>query len=221
MLDAQQALWEHVFSHKQAMFGEEPSEPARLAAALFKQEGKSRILELGAGQGRDCLYFARCGLHVTALDYSQGAADALRAKAQAAGLASSLAVVRHDVREPLPLENESFDGCFSHMLYCMALTTGQLERLSREVWHVLGPGGLNIYTVRHKQDPWYGAGVQRGEDLYEVNGFILHFFDRRMVMRLAQGYTVVSIDEFEEGDLPRKLYRVTLRKEGGGTAPWR
>jgi hypothetical protein len=29
---------------------------------------------------------------------------------------------------------------------------------------------------------------------------------------LAKGYEVVSIDEFEEGGLPRKLFRVTLRK---------
>jgi hypothetical protein len=32
------------------------------------------------------------------------------------------------------------------------------------------------------------------------------------VERLAKGYEIVGIDEFEEGDLPRKLFRVTLRK---------
>jgi len=33
------------------------------------------------------------------------------------------------------------------------------------------------------------------------------------VEHLAKGYTIVSVDEFEEGELPRKLFRVTLRKE--------
>jgi len=30
---------------------------------------------------------------------------------------------------------------------------------------------------------------------------------------LAKRYEIVSIDEFEEGGLPRKLFRVTLRKK--------
>jgi hypothetical protein len=29
---------------------------------------------------------------------------------------------------------------------------------------------------------------------------------------LAGGYEIVAIDEFEEGELPRRLFRVTLRK---------
>jgi hypothetical protein len=32
------------------------------------------------------------------------------------------------------------------------------------------------------------------------------------VEHLAKGYQMVSIEEFEEGDLPRKLFLVALRK---------
>lgn len=45
-----------------------------------------------------------------------------------------------------------------------------------------------------------------------MGGFIVHFFRREKVELLAEGYEIVSIDEFEEGSLPRKLFRVTLRK---------
>jgi len=78
----------------------------------------------------------------------------------------------------------------------------------------LRPCGLNVYTVRHTGDAHYGAGIPRGEDLYEVGGFIVHFFSRQKVEELAKGYDLVGIDEFEEGPLPRKLFRVTLRKKG-------
>ena len=54
--------------------------------------------------------------------------------------------------------------------------------------------------------------VHHGEALYESNGFIVHFFDRAKVERLARGYEIVSVDEFDEGKLPRRLFRVTLRK---------
>jgi hypothetical protein len=98
------------------------------------------------------------------------------------------------------------------MLYCMALTTLELERLSREVRRVLVPGGLNVYTVRHTGDAHCGTGIHRGEERWEVGGFIVHFFGREKVVHLASGFEIVGIDEFEEGGLPRKLFRVTLRK---------
>lgn len=100
------------------------------------------------------------------------------------------------------------------MLYCMALGTSELEFLSDEVWRVLRPGGLNIYTARHTKDPQYGTGIHRGEGMYEIaGGFIVHFLSREKVEDLAKGYKIVSIEEFEEGTLPRKLLRVTLRKK--------
>lgn len=212
VLNGERTHWETTFSQRPEMFGVEPSEPALKAAELFKREGKMNLLELGGGQGRDTLFFVREGFHVTVLDYSQAALEALAAKAEAAGMAERITALQHDVREVLPFDDNIFDCCYSHMLFCMALTTQQLDGLSQEVRRVLKPGGLNVYTVRHTNDPHYGTGIHRGEDMYEVGGFIVHFLSLEKVQHLASGYEIVSIDEFEEGGLPRKLYRVTLRK---------
>jgi SAM-dependent methyltransferase len=212
ILDAQRQNWQHTFSQKPDMFGIEPSYPARMAAEIFKKEGKTGILELGGGQGRDTIYFAQNGFQVHMLDYSESAVSATTDRAQKLHLSDSIAVLQHDIRDPLPFDDKSFDGCYSHMLYCMALTTSELEFLSREVRRVLRPNGLHIYTVRHTGDADYGTGIHRGEDMYEVGGFIVHFFSRKKVEHLAEGYEIVSIEEFEEGKLPRKLFQVTLRK---------
>lgn len=212
VLDGQRQQWDTSFSQRSEMFGAAASEPAKWAATLFKREQKTKLLELGPGQGRDTFFFATNGFEVTAVDYSQTAIDALAAKAQALGVGQSVKATRHDVRTPLPCEPETFDACYSHMLYCMALTTPELEHLSQEVWRVLKPGGLNVYTVRHTEDAHYGKGIHRGEDMYEVGGFIVHFFTGEKVERLATGCEVIAIDAFEEGGLPRKLLRVTLRK---------
>lgn len=214
VLDAQSKHWEKTLFTRREMFGVEASASGRYAAQLFKDENKKKVLELGAGQGRDTLFFAQNGFEVYALDYSEsGVKDILR-KARAAGLAKSVTAIRHDVRNRLPFIDGSFDACYSHMLYCMALTTSELEFLSDEVWRLLKPGGLNVYTVRHTYDPDYKAGTHRGEDMYEVGGFIVHFFSREKVEHLAKGYEILSVEEFEEGRLPRKLFRVTLRKQG-------
>jgi hypothetical protein len=42
---------------------------------------------------------------------------------------------------------------------------------------------------------------------------VIQFFDREKVNHLSKGFEIVSIDEFEEGGLPRRLFRVTLRKK--------
>ena len=83
----------------------------------------------------------------------------------------------------------------------------------KEAYRVLKTGGINIYTVRHTGDADYGSGAHRGEDLYETGGFIVHFFSTEKIKQLSSGFDFLNIDSFEEGTLPRKLFRVTLRKK--------
>ncbi len=211
--DGQQRHWGMMYAEHADMFGREPSYPARRAAEMFAISGAKRILELGSGQGRDTLFFLRHGFQTYALDYSEEGLDAIQKKADLTGLSASLTTIRHDVRQRLPFEDNFFDGCYSHMLYCMAVSTPELEFLSEEVRRVLKPGGLNIYTVRHTADPHYGTGIDRGDDMWETGGgFIVHFFSREKIEHLAKGYEIVSVEEFEETDLPKKLFVVTLKK---------
>jgi cyclopropane fatty-acyl-phospholipid synthase-like methyltransferase len=99
------------------MFGDVPSDPTQRMLELLKREGKSRLLELGGGQGRDTLFFARSGFDVTMLDYSQVAVEMVNAKAQASGMGELVTAMQYDVREPLPYSESTFNACFSHMLY--------------------------------------------------------------------------------------------------------
>jgi SAM-dependent methyltransferase len=194
----------------------EPSAPAREAAALFVAAGARDVLELGAGQGRDSLFLAREGFSVTALDFTASGVAAIRDKARVAGLQQSVRPVVHDCCRPLPFPDETFDACYSHMLYCMSLSTTELEALSREVLRILRPGGSQVYTVRTVADPDYGRGPAHGDDRFESNGFIVHFFSRELVERLSAGFELVEVREFEEGDLPRRLFLVIQKKPATG-----
>ena len=150
--DDQQRHWSATFAANEDMYGDDPSAAAVAAADAFAAAGVVTVLELGAGQGRDTLYFARRGFHVHALDYAPEGVRAIEAKAAAAGLADRVSVGLHDVRERLPLADSTVDASYSHMLLCMALTTPELERLVADLRRVLRPDGLVVYTVRTTDD---------------------------------------------------------------------
>jgi len=212
-LDKQSQHWEVNFSNNPEMFGLVPSLAATKSIKLFKEKNIKNILELGAGLGRDTIFFAQNSIKVKALDYSPSAIKIINEKASKKGLLNFVSTKVFDIRKRLPLDDNSVEACFSHMLYCMALSNQELEYLNREIHRILKPKGINIYTVRHTGDGDYKNGDYIGEDLYENEGFIVHFFSEGKIKNLSRGFDILEIEKFEEGKFPRKLFKVTLIKK--------
>ena len=194
------------------MFGLGPSLSAKKALKLFQEKKIDKIVEVGAGLGRDSIFFARNSIHVDALDYSSSAIKVIEQKIEKEKLSNYISTKVFDIREKLPFKDNSVEACFSHMLYCMALTKSDLEKLNNEICRILKTNGINIYTVRHIDDGDYKNGIHRGEDLYENDGFIVHFFSKDKVNSLLKGFQNLEIKNFEEGNFPRKLFFVCNKK---------
>ena len=212
-LDQQSQHWETNFSNKPEMFGLKPSIAATQSIKLFKEKNIKNIVELGAGLGRDTIFFAQNSIQVKALDYSSSAIKIINEKASKKNLLNFVSTKVFDIRKKLPFEDNSLEACFSHMLYCMALSMRELEHLNSEIHRILKPKGINIYTARHTGDGDYKNGVHIGEDLYENEGFIVHFFSKEKIKNLSNGFDILEIEKFEEGTFPRKLFKVTLVKK--------
>ena len=194
------------------MFGLDPSLSAEKALKLFKEKNIHKIVEIGAGLGRDTLFFAKNLIHTTALDYSPSGIDVINQKTKKNNLSNYISSKLFDVRQRLPFEDNSIEACYSHMLYCMALTTSDLKKLNNEILRILKPGGINIYTVRHTNDGDFQNGIHIGEDLYENDGFIVHYFSEDKVNSLLNGFKNISLEKFEEGNFPRRLFFVVNEK---------
>ena len=212
ILNQQSQHWETNFSNKPEMFGLEPSYPVKKALKIFKENNLTNVIELGAGLGRDSIYLGKNSINLTALDYSENGLKILDQKIKNENLSSSISTLKFDIRDNLPFENNSIDACYSHMLYCMAFTFDELIKLNNEIKRVLKPGGVNIYTARNTDDGDYKKGIHRGEDLYEIDGFIIHFFSEKTIQNLMNGYKNLLIEYFEEGSFPRKLFFVCNKK---------
>ena len=212
-LDQQSQHWENSFLNKPEMFGLEPSKAAIKALELFKKKNIRNIIELGAGLGRDTIFFAKNSIYVEALDYSNTSIENIKNKSIILKFNKLIKSKFFDVRKKLPFKDNSIQACFSHMLYCMALSNSDIENLNNEICRVLKPGGINVYTVRNTDDGDYKNGIHIGEDLYENDGFIVHFFSKDKINQFSKGFEILGIEKFEEGKFPRKLFIVIQKKK--------
>ncbi len=64
--------WDNIYS-KNDYFGTGPTKLANTAYEILKKFSLKNILELGCGQGRDSIFFAKNNFNVTALDISENA----------------------------------------------------------------------------------------------------------------------------------------------------
>jgi SAM-dependent methyltransferase len=211
-LDKQSQYWEDNFSSKPEMFGLTQSLSAEKSLKLFQEKKIDKIVEIGAGLGRDSIFFAKNSINTIALDYSLSGIKVINKKIKKNNLSNFISTKLFDVRKKLPFEDNSIEACYSHMLYCMALTTSDLEKLNNEILRILKPGGINIYTVRHTNDGDFQNGIHIGEDLYENDGFIVHYFSEEKVSSLLNGFKNITLEKFEEGKFPRKLFFVVNKK---------
>lgn len=214
-ISAQRQLWEDSFAEIPDMFGRDPSFAAVYTSDFIKNRENAALLELGAGQGRDSIFFAKQGFIVTALDYAGSGLACIDKQAKEQEFGSRLTTVQHDLACPLPFADKSFEICFSHMLFCMAMGASEQDSLRNEIHRVLKPGGYLIYSARNVNDPHFCKGAPHGENMYEVDGFIVNFMDQARINDLAKGFKILDIREFEEGELPRRLSLVKMRKSGG------
>lgn len=179
--------------------GATPSDLAELVAADVAPG--TRVLDVGAGDGRDALWFARQGLATTAYDFvPQGARGALKV-ARTEGLSlevrtlnltewrSSLAEIARISRIAEPR------AIVARHLFDSTNNVGR-EALARFAAGALRGGG-RLYA-----DVWTGAG----EPDFGLRPLAL---GRLVALIEAQGGTVVSTTEYQAGaDRPRAIGRL-------------
>ena len=204
-MEGQREHWNGVYSNNEAFFGTEMSPFCRMCLDFLKDKGCNDILELGPGQGRDSLGFVMNGYSLTGLECSNVACGILKERIP------GMKVRLGDVRDGIDLPEESFDACYAHMVLIMDMTPGDIRRTLKSACKVLRPGGYLLFSVRNTDDPGFGKGVNTHHNVW-VNdkGFAVNFFTEKEILEYAEGYEVLDIREFSEGE--KKLISIILRK---------
>lgn len=102
------------------------------------------VLEIGCGTGINTVWLAETARTVVALDFSAG----MLTKARERVREEHVRFVLHDIREPWPVANESFD------LVIATLVLEHIERLEPffdQLKRVLRPGGMAFLSELHPE----------------------------------------------------------------------
>jgi len=201
-------VWDNVYGKDASFFGDEPSKFALSCYNLMKKNDLKKMLEIGCGQGRDCLFFTSKGMEVAALDYSKVAIDSLLEHAKQKDLSVDAHV--YDAKKPLPFDSGSFDAVYSHMFLSMRFSFDELKFILSEVKRVLKDNGFHFFSVRNQNDKFYAKGTKVDDDIYDINGFQIRFFTKEEIENISEGFKIIEIKEdYEE---PVTLYLVTSTK---------
>ena len=136
----------------------ESQEPSPLAPQLLEMLGKepdNTILEIGVGNGRDSIFFAKKGNKVTGIDIASGAVEMAKKNAHLAGVLNKITFQIGDA-EQLRFKDSSFDGVYS----ISVLHATDLKLSLKEVARVLRTQGKAIIYLYEKteengQEYWF------------------------------------------------------------------
>jgi SAM-dependent methyltransferase len=211
-MNSREEIWDKVYKSDNAFFGEEPSNFAVFCFNYMKaNKHVKKILEIGAGHGRDSIFFATNGFEVEALDYSVVAVEILSniAKEKSLPIKSMVFDIK---KKPLPFPDGHFDVVYSHMLLNMRFSQHELHFILSEIRRVLRPRGWNFFSVRNHNDKFCGKGREIEKGIYDISGFHIRFFTENQIQSLAasEGFEILQIkEEYEE---PVILYLIASKK---------
>lgn len=201
-------FWETAFNEKQLMWGLEPTASALFAGDYFARMGVKNVLIPGIGYGRNAKPFLDRGMSVTGIEISETAIALARSQ-----LGLQIPIYHGSVAS-MPYDSRQYDGVFCYGLIYLLDAAGR-EKLIRDCYRQLTPGGHMIFTVISKKAPMYGQGARLGDDWYErLPNVKMYFYDAESVKRELGPYGLVEYSEVDEpsGSVSLPFINVVCKK---------
>lgn len=151
------------------------------------------LLDLGCGNGRDSIFFAKHNIHVVGIDASDVAIGMLE---QTHGDDKYLEFICDDFVTADVLFQREYDYCYSRFTL-HAITEKQEEQLLGNVYKALKRNGLFMIEARTIHDQIYGLGEAVEKNAFIYNDHYRRFIDPEELIRkvVKLGFTVVANEE--------------------------
>jgi SAM-dependent methyltransferase len=161
----------------------------------LRREGRTSLLEIGAGAGHDSQFFSGHGLRVVATDLSPRMVEMCRSRGLTAHVMDVL---------DLALPGPGFESAYS-MNSLLHITNSDLERALRSIRSALQPGALCYLGLYGGEEPFEGI---LDSDWHEPRRFFSFRTDEQI---LAAAGRVFEIEGFHTVDEFRHYQSLLLR----------
>ncbi len=194
--------WNRQYGKEGALWGDDPSELARIAVDYLRKQRTSFVylIDIGCGYGRDARYIAKLpNVKVLGIDCSKNAIE--HAKNSSSGL-DNVEFQCIDFRE---LRDETYDVIYLSNVY-QILRNDERRDLRKTLKCLLKPGGLLFLSTHSVRDPEH---YQRGALVEgEANSFIDQKADTYVHLctkgELVEDFSFLDITELYEHDYIEK-----------------
>ena len=204
-----EATYESWFATRQPpLFGTEPDARVWALAGETTDPGSHRVLDVGAGTGRNALALARRGHPVDAVEMTQKFADIIRAESEQESL--DVRVIQRDVFATTDALRADYQLILLSEVVPDFRTTQQLRGIFELAARCLAPGGrlvFNAFLARHGYTP-DNAALELAQQCYSM------IFTRDEMTRAAELLPVElvaddSVYEYEKTHLPEGAWPPT------------
>jgi len=197
--------WEKRYAKEGRLWGDGPSELARLAVARLRAAGAAvhhadaaplELLDVGCGYGRDSRYLAtELGCRVLGLDPSPAAVAAART-ARRPGLDVEYVVGDAASLADAAAQSTRFDVAFACNVYHL-LSPGGRREFAAALAALVRPGGLLFLSTLSPRDPQHYAVGEPvlGEERSWVEHVYLHFCTADELTADFAAFTVLDLEE--------------------------
>ncbi len=164
---------------------------SRKCLARIKENGAKTLLDIGCGDGKDSFFFAKQGISVTALDFSEEAIKHLKRK-----------MLKQEVRGVTPVLgdilsfkiNKKFDVIYAH-LSLHYFSDEDTNKVFSKLFSLLNKGGLLFIKCKSTKDCKFGEGKKVEENYYLRKGHLRHFFSEEYLRRKLENFELIKISE--------------------------
>lgn len=207
--------WNEYYKQKSAMANESsPFAREMLNRMAAPGDREKYLLDLGCGNGRDSIFFAVNGLHVTGIDASYVAIDRLEKTYENNDY---LEFICDDFVTAAVLYQREYDYCYSRFVL-HAINARQEDVLLKNVYGALKKDGLFMLEARTIHDPIYGMGKLVEKNAYIYNDHYRRFLVPGEIMEKCEkiGFHIVYSEEnngFSKTEMEDPvLLRLVLKK---------
>ena len=199
------SYWNKRFLEGGIIWGENPSDSAKIASELFKKENIKSILVAGSGYGRHTIYFENQGFDVEGIEITQ---EGIRL---AKSVNSEIVYYEGSVLD-MPFSKKKYDAIYCFNVLHLFIKDDRMKFI-KLCTQTLSENGAAYFTVFSEKEESFGKGAEIENNTFESKkGRAVHYFTEDDLLNHFDGFELLDtgiIDEHENhGDTGKHVHKL-------------